>query len=257
MPGPVNLSFETPSGSPFGGGAESWLVTSTTGALDYALYDLGVRGYESFDTGWGVTLTTAFDVSMLEEASYDTDAAGAPIFVERFERGWAGNEGYEFDFAGLAEGASETFDDWVPDYIVEHGALESAPDETFETGWGAYATDFTGGMLEAALYGGAASYDGETFVDVREGGLVAPDPATDTLGLAGHAYAAGERVRFTGLPPAPLAPGVWYFVVNSTTDAFQVAATAGGAAIDLTGAGGGATVEGDPARYWTLVMRTI
>ena len=53
---------------------------------------------------------------------------------------------------------------------------------------------------------------------------------------AAHGQANGTKVVFfNGTVPAPLVEGTVYFIVNATTDAFQVSATSGGAAITLTG----------------------
>ena len=64
----------------------------------------------------------------------------------------------------------------------------------------------------------------------------------DTIGNAidapGHGLADDEQVVFYGgTPPAPLVEGAAYFVVGSAADTFQVAATQGGAVIDLTSGG--------------------
>jgi hypothetical protein len=54
------------------------------------------------------------------------------------------------------------------------------------------------------------------------------------LSLA-HGYADTQKITFYGgTPPAPLVEGTTYFVRDSTTDNFKVAATSGGSAIDLT-----------------------
>jgi hypothetical protein len=50
-----------------------------------------------------------------------------------------------------------------------------------------------------------------------------------------HGLSNGNMIVFTnGTPPGGLVEGTIYFVVGATTDDFQVAATAGGAAINLT-----------------------
>lgn len=273
MPAPQNLSFETASGSPIGGGAASWTLVSTVGAVDWALFDT-TRGYEGFDRGWSTNedFIFAFALPQLEEAAFAVIVGGDPLFYEGFDRGWFGNENFEFEFAGLTEaayggGAVEDFEvGWANDtFLTDHAALTDA---LFDAGaraydafedWFAPLFAFAGPELEHAIFGAGAGYFDETFVDVRPGGAVAFDAAADTVSRAGHAYTNGERVRFAGdLLPAPLDRGVWYYVVGAAAGTtFQVAYGPGGAAIDLVGAGGDATVEGDPARYWTTVMKTI
>ena len=67
--------------------------------------------------------------------------------------------------------------------------------------------------------------------------------STDVFTSAGHGYVDGDQVVFVnGTPPTGLTAGTIYFVRDSTTDTFKVAATAGGSAIDITGAGAGNAV---------------
>lgn len=55
---------------------------------------------------------------------------------------------------------------------------------------------------------------------------------------AAHGLVNDDRVVFfRGTPPAPLVEGTLYFVVGATATTLQVAATQGGAAIDLTTVG--------------------
>ena len=59
--------------------------------------------------------------------------------------------------------------------------------------------------------------------------------STDIVYSAAHGYSDTNKiVFFNGTPPAPLVEGTVYFVRDSTADLFKVAATAGGAAINLT-----------------------
>lgn len=61
--------------------------------------------------------------------------------------------------------------------------------------------------------------------------------STDTVYSAGHGWSDTQTiVFFNGTPPAPLVEGTTYFVRDSATDLFKVAATSGGAAINLTAA---------------------
>jgi hypothetical protein len=67
------------------------------------------------------------------------------------------------------------------------------------------------------------------------------DTTANTFALGDHAFATDDPVHFRaemgGSLPAPLVAGVTYFAIATTDDTFQVAATAGGSAIDLTTAG--------------------
>lgn len=60
---------------------------------------------------------------------------------------------------------------------------------------------------------------------------------TDLFYAASHGYSDDQTVVFfQGTPPAPLSEGTVYYVRDATTDTFKVSASAGGPAIDLTGA---------------------
>lgn len=97
---------------------------------------------------------------------------------------------------------------------------------------------------DALTGGNCVSYNpiaGPTAAPPRE---FITDLATDTLRSAAHGYANGHTVVICGdTVQGGLTEGTTYFVVGATTDTFQLAATSGGAAIDLTSlAGGGAQV---------------
>lgn len=72
------------------------------------------------------------------------------------------------------------------------------------------------------------------------GDFVADDTA-NTIEITAHGLADDDAVAFypgaSGTLPAPLVATATYYVVNATTDDFQLAATPGGAVIDLTTAG--------------------
>jgi hypothetical protein len=67
------------------------------------------------------------------------------------------------------------------------------------------------------------------------------DPTANAFTAIAHGFNNDDRVVFVGdTPPSPLVEGTEYFVVNKTTDTFQVATTQGGSVVDITTAGGGA-----------------
>lgn len=72
---------------------------------------------------------------------------------------------------------------------------------------------------------------------------VTADAGTDKLSWTSTTLVDGERVMFSvsggGSLPGGLDADTIYFVVNKETNAFQVAATSGGSAIDLTSTGSG------------------
>ena len=81
-----------------------------------------------------------------------------------------------------------------------------------------------------------------TFVGCAPNGGATPKnfmsvASSDTVYAAGHGYSDTQKiVFFNGTPPAGLTEGTTYYVRDAATDTFKVAATSGGAAIDLTAA---------------------
>ncbi len=89
--------------------------------------------------------------------------------------------------------------------------------------WIGYSTTSTAGSGRALAPNGAAPKE---FI---------VDATADKIKLPAHGYANTQKIVFYGgTPPGGLTAGVIYFVVGSATDDFQVAATSGGTAIDLT-----------------------
>jgi hypothetical protein len=61
------------------------------------------------------------------------------------------------------------------------------------------------------------------------------DLTADTIKVPAHGFAADQKIAFCGdTVPGGLTEGTVYFVRSPATDTFQVGATAGGAAINLT-----------------------
>ena len=83
-------------------------------------------------------------------------------------------------------------------------------------------------------------WDSATFLQTAPNGGATPKnfmciASTDLIYSAAHGYVDTDKIVFyNGTPPSPLVEGTTYFVRDSATDSFKVAATAGGAAIDLT-----------------------
>lgn len=60
--------------------------------------------------------------------------------------------------------------------------------------------------------------------------------STDVVYSPAHGWSDTQKIAFFGTPPTGIVEGTTYFVRDSTTDTFKVAATSGGTAIDITGA---------------------
>jgi len=67
------------------------------------------------------------------------------------------------------------------------------------------------------------------------------DAGTDTITINGHGYQNDARLIFVDAAdlPAPFVAGTTYYVINQTANTFQLSATEGGAAINITDAGTG------------------
>lgn len=85
---------------------------------------------------------------------------------------------------------------------------------------------------------------------IPNAGQLAPEPpanvTTDAIELDGHGLESGDPVMFRaeagGSLPAPLVAGTTYYALPLNDSYFQVSATAGGAAINLTTAGSAVVV---------------
>lgn len=75
------------------------------------------------------------------------------------------------------------------------------------------------------------------------------DTGGNTFTITGHGLPQGRRVQFTtsNTLPSPLAANTDYYVLNPTTNTFQVSTTIGGTAVDITTQGTG-THSVKPAR---------
>lgn len=102
-------------------------------------------------------------------------------------------------------------------------------------------------------HGAAVDGDG-TSSALAQSGTVTFDTGTDVVTWTGHPLNDGDSVYFTttGVLPTGLTANTRYFVRDKTTNTFKVAATAGGAAIDLTGTPSG-THTGITSGAWNNI----
>jgi len=63
--------------------------------------------------------------------------------------------------------------------------------------------------------------------------------ATDLVNLTAHGLASGTGIKFIGLTGSGISDSLNYFVVNPTSNNFQISASPGGTAIDITSDGSG------------------
>lgn len=88
----------------------------------------------------------------------------------------------------------------------------------------------------------------DLFVDnAPTGGTVTFDTGNNEVDKTAHGFSDGDSVVFTtdGTLPTGLESSVGYFVVNATTDSFQVSSTIGGDALTFTSGAGAHTVHGN------------
>lgn len=102
------------------------------------------------------------------------------------------------------------------------------------------------------------SKDGPAFEPVTSITIASPGVITRNA----HGYYNGLRLRIyarTGTLPGGLTEGAQYFVVNATTNTFQLSATFGGAAINTTGtfAAGVAVLPSYPGDFGLVIGRSI
>lgn len=112
---------------------------------------------------------------------------------------------------------------------------------------GAAVATFSVGMTAADLI------DGIFETHWPAGTAFTADAGTDTITSNGHGLANGQvlHLRSGGTLPGGLAEDTDYYVVGATTNTFQLALTAGGAAIDITDAGSGGT------HVWTVATSLL
>lgn len=221
------------------------------GEITPAVYDdvsplVDVEAFEDFEEGWGQNETYIFELASVDPAGFSINDA------EEFEANWFSNESFAFDWGDVTSPAA-----------VYDSAISPENFEDFEEGWNSNQSfAYTWPSDTAAVYdSGGTPEAAEDFEEVLAPFVATANPATDRLIKTAHGLSNNQQITLTnsgGVLPAGLSPGYTYFVVNKTANDFQVAATSGGAAIDLTDAGIGThTVHPDPAVFWTTVMSTL
>jgi len=90
-----------------------------------------------------------------------------------------------------------------------------------------------------ALTNGNCKYHGEC---INTKTIVVADPSTNKLAATAHGLTNGTRVAMRnkdGALPGGVSGSTVYFVVNASTNDFEISATQGGAAVDITSTGNG------------------
>ena len=86
---------------------------------------------------------------------------------------------------------------------------------------------------------------------------------SDTITSAGHGLSDGDAIRVTstGTLPTGLSTNTTYYIINSSTDTFEVSTAPGGSAVDITGTGSGThtwhDVEINTTSQWLVTSNII
>jgi hypothetical protein len=264
-----NLGFETAGPGP--GQADGWTTSVTGGAEAFGDFSVGppaaLTPAEDFEAGWNSNEDYLFALDNLHVEVGQFNTGADATHFESFEIEWL-NDAYLFTLGAAAAppfaggGDSETFETgWDNDsYLFLLGGGDVAVGvftggesfDSFEEGWSldSYLTTLSGGdVVMAAFDEGANAF--ETFVAV-----IAPfsfSVSSSVFQAAAHPLANNNRVVFTGpgLPPE-IVVGLTYYVINKTTNTFQVSLTQGGSAVTVSNSSSVAMrCKGDPAVYWT------
>lgn len=221
--------------------------------IEPAFFDFGGGGggdptsFEDCENLWGTGSQGLFDFesAIPVVARFDSAEATGDEEFEDFEEGWPAGAVFLEDLAVAGTiAASFTF----------------AGPEAFETSWTGqpYTATFTPSDLTLALFGNgfASVTNKEAFEDVElDFAVVSIDPGTDTFTRISHGLADTWKITFSnagGRLPSGLLSSVEYFVITATANTWQVSATSGGAAVDLTDVGYGThTVKHDRDFFWT------
>lgn len=96
------------------------------------------------------------------------------------------------------------------------------------------------GLFDAATLGNLIAW---AWLGNDAGKVFTAAAVGDAFTCVGHTFADTNKVRVVAIPgttlPTGIVAGTTYFIRDSATDTFKLAATSGGAAIDITAAGSG------------------
>lgn len=136
-----------------------------------------------------------------------------------------------------ADGLAQDISGNSVQFEADLAGSETIQSDWFDTdGWGTAELGISS-EVESATLGGVIEYTD----DVEATTVFTADFTTDFLTASAHGLTANKRVRIksTGTLPSPLAEDTDYYVVNPTTNTFQLSLSSGGSAIDLLDNGTG------------------
>jgi hypothetical protein len=277
----TNYSFENAAASPAPSGRPlGWTVTEADSYIEYADFSVfGAspdEGYprETFEIGWpdaDQELIAAFDDDNFELAIFDVGPAQQ--LVEDFENNWGSPQGsFEISSLDFAEFDSLDYEAFESDWgtiiysfattDLSFAAFAANAYEEFEAYWRNNESSYVQTLILptytfASFAAGATSYAYEAFESSVFDRFFSVDVTANTIELAAHDF-LDENIVYVypyndeSTLPAPLEEDTPYFVLNKTTDDFELEEQIGDGAIDITTAGTGTfKVKADYSKYWT------
>ena len=207
-------------------GSYSNLYATTSGGLTYDItpYNLteGIEdaqlgsGYGSGFYGFGGYGQPRQNLGVYSEATtWSLDNFGEVLVACSYD------DGKLYDWELTTSNGSE---------LITNGDFASASGWTYTPNW-SFAT-------------GAAKHSTKQYTfDATDAVIV--DDTTDIITITGHGLVDGDRILYTVTAGetdiAGLTSGTTYYVISATANTFQLAATSGGTAIDITAQGTGTT----------------
>lgn len=178
-------------------------------------------------------LTDTTKGALLDSAVAGSLSAGTPHLGLHTALGIAGAE-----VAGGAPAYARKAITWNP---ASAGSKDIVAAQTFDVPAGTTIRAVT--LWDALTVGNRRAWMPAGSSARRAFSVDAADVTADTITSAGHGLVNGNSVvvwpTIGAVLPTPLAEDTEYFVVGAATDTFQLSATLGGAAINLTAIGDG------------------
>jgi hypothetical protein len=165
----------------------------------------------------------------------------------------AGNFKSDLSLAGTAGKIQTCTAYGVQGCVTTSSYVSAAVGNAWDIRRGTSVGSTTGQLLTNCRNGTQISFFDQS--DIPKPAVV--DMTTDTITINSHGWSDNQKIRLSYTsPPTGLGQATTYYVVNSTPNTFQVSATLGGGAIDITNNGGNVFFFGfgdGVAQYWDTI----